>query len=78
VETALLEDCGACYLSDEYCVTTSEDICVILGGAYQGDGTVCPEEEVPTVTEQGLIIMVLALLTVGAVVIARRRRLVAA
>ncbi len=32
---------GACYLEGEICTEVTEEECVVAGGVYQGDGTIC-------------------------------------
>jgi len=74
-------DCpgGACCLSNNGCVPdVTQDGCVKLGGRYMGDGsTECihtPEGEcIPTVSEWGVAVMTMLLLTVGTLVVMRRR-----
>ncbi|MFH1419466.1 MAG: IPTL-CTERM sorting domain-containing protein [Planctomycetota bacterium] len=69
---------GACLLPDLTCPITTEACCLNAGGVYQGDGTTeCPPP-IPTVSEWGLIIMTLLLLTAGTVVFGRRYRAAAA
>ena len=78
---------GACCLPDGSCadgLTTTE--CGTVGGAHRGDGTTClgdtdangiddacEEQPIPTVSEWGLVVMVLLLLAGGKVYFGRRR-----
>lgn len=70
---------GACCFGPGDCqddMTAGE--CAAAGGSFQGDETTCENivcpEAVPTVSEWGLIIMTLLLLTAGTIVFGRRRR----
>ncbi len=63
---------GACAMPDGTCMETTWADCESAGGVYQGDGTTC-QSDIPTVTEWGMIVMTLGLLTVGVVVIMRRQ-----
>lgn len=59
---------GSCFLPDMGCIDTSSEACAALNGNYSGDGTSC-ESTIPTVSEWGLIIMALLLLTAGTILI---------
>ncbi len=53
--------------------------CEAAGAKYRGDGTNCAEEcpdPIPTVSEWGLVVMGLLVLTAGTVVVIRRRQAV--
>jgi len=78
---------GACCLPDGVCEEILTDAeCLGEGGVYNGDGTMCLgdnngngiddtcEEPIPTVSEWGLILLTLLLLTAGTVALGRRRR----
>ncbi|MCP4590971.1 MAG: IPTL-CTERM sorting domain-containing protein [bacterium] len=84
---------GACCNENTgVCLWVTEEYCEELGAvwSYGGDGTVCLgdanengfddacEPEIPTVSEWGLIVMTLLLLTAGTIVVGRRRRSAAA
>lgn len=75
---------GACCLSAGCTIATATD-CFAVGGIYRGDGAPCLgdgntngvddacEDAIPTVSEWGLIIMTLLLLTAGTLVFRRQR-----
>ncbi|MCP4593024.1 MAG: IPTL-CTERM sorting domain-containing protein [bacterium] len=72
---------GACELTGNLCVQTSESECDEMGGWYEGDLTDCPEDSscgthvpIPTVSEWGMIIMGLLLLTAATITIRRQHR----
>ena len=68
------DTCGACCRPDS-CIETTELGCETFG-AYRGDGTTCEEEEcpgIPTVSEWGLIVMTLLVLTAGTLVYMQRQ-----
>jgi hypothetical protein len=73
---------GACCLPDNECqLGVSQDECIKLGGRYLGDGTTsCAHDAagncIPTVTEWGLVVMAVLVLTAGTVVVMRRRAMV--
>ena len=73
---------GACCAEDGSCSMMTEADCESSEGTYQGDGTVCDvgtcKAHIPTVSEWGLIVMTLLLLTAATVVFGRQRRPVAA
>lgn len=74
---------GACCLPNNGCVlNVASDACVKLGGRYLGDGTTeCFHDPagdcIPTVSEWGLLVMAVLVLTAATVVIMRRRAAVA-
>jgi hypothetical protein len=63
-------------------LNVTQDACVKLGGRYLGDGTTsCPPHDaagdcIPTVSEWGLVVMAMLVLTAATVVIVRRRAMV--
>ncbi|MGB2984940.1 MAG: IPTL-CTERM sorting domain-containing protein [Phycisphaerae bacterium] len=71
------DECGACCGSfgDVGCSQWSPDLCEDNGGVYLGDGTVCEGDAcpIPTVSEWGLMVMALLVLTAGTLVYTRRR-----
>lgn len=74
---------GACCLSDESCVEVTASECDAQGGTYQGTYTTCAQVDcavgaIPTVSEWGLIIMTLLVLTAGTIILRWRHRPVAA
>lgn len=74
--------CGACCLPANGCaLCVNYDACVKLGGRYLGDGTTsCAHDAagdcIPTVSEWGLLVMAVLVLTAATVVIMRRRAMV--
>ena len=66
--------CGACCGSE--CVQVSQLECEGFG-LYRGDGTRCATEEdctgIPTVSQWGLVVLALLVLTAGTIVVARQR-----
>jgi len=74
---------GACCLSssDARCMDgTQEEKCRGIHGYYQGDGTICSEvmcPVVPAVSEWGVVVMVLLVLTAATIVIRKRRAMAA-
>ena len=84
---ACLQETGACCLIiDPWCAQITEEQCADLDGRYQGDETTCADDDgdgvpdecedlsIPAVSEWGLVVMALLMLTAGTVVFARRRR----
>lgn len=71
---------GACCLPGPTCTVEDSQVCVSMGGIFQGGGTTCAEvvcaKPIPTVSEWGLMVMALLLLTTGTVILGRRRRMV--
>jgi IPTL-CTERM motif len=73
---------GACCRPNNVCTRdTTNDACVKLGGRYLGDGsTECAHDAagncIPTVSEWGLLVMAVLVLTAATVVIMRRRAMV--
>ncbi|MCP4593025.1 MAG: IPTL-CTERM sorting domain-containing protein [bacterium] len=71
---------GVCEFPNDTCVDEiPQELCEAAGGEFVGDAAPCDLEEycepsIPTVSEWGLILMTLLLLTAGTVVIGRRRR----
>ncbi len=69
---------GACCLPNATCIVEDPQVCVSMGGIFQGEGTTCEEvecpEPIPTVSEWGLIGLTLLLLTAGTIILAKRRR----
>jgi M6 family metalloprotease-like protein len=76
-EDGIPDECGAC-CGEQDCEQLTQALCEASeGGEYRGDGTTCEAEcpaPIPTVSEWGLVVLSLALLTAGSVVIARRKR----
>lgn len=69
---------GACCLppsNGNDCVEMDASLCSSLDGRYDGDGTACaPDGEcIPTMSEWGVLVMLLLVLTAGTVVVMRRR-----
>jgi hypothetical protein len=71
---------GACCGPDNVCtLDKTEEECIKLDGRYLGDGTTsCPDNcsTIPTVSEWGLVVMGLLVLSAATVVIMRRRAMV--
>ncbi len=68
---------GACMVGEE-CFAVTGDSCAILGGTFSGAGTVCGaaqsgDHNIPTLSEWGLIIFSLLILSLVTVVVTRRR-----
>ncbi len=89
--TCASADCiptGNCCVEGECMEDVTEAVCNSAGGEYQGNGTECvpsacaggghDHDPIPTVSEWGLVVMTLLVLTAGTVVIGRRRRAAAA
>ncbi len=76
-EDGIPDECGAC-CGEQDCEQLTQALCEASGnGEYRGDGTTCEVEcpaPIPTVSEWGLVVLSLALLTAGSLVIARRKR----
>jgi hypothetical protein len=73
--------CGACCLHNGCTLNVTSDACVKLGGRYMGDdSTQCihtPEGDcIPTLSEWGLLVMGILVLSAATVVIMRRRAMV--
>jgi hypothetical protein len=74
---------GACCRPNNVCtLDTTYDECVKLGGRYEGDGsTACYHDAagncIPTVSEWGVVVMAMLVLTAGTIVVMRRRAAVA-
>jgi hypothetical protein len=70
---------GACCGSDD-CLTVTNDVCEPSGyGKYAGDNEVCAEvcpDPIPAVSEWGMAVLVLLILSAATVVIVRRRAMV--
>lgn len=72
---------GACCFRIDginYCSVMRQTGCEVFGGKYLGDGTTCAggcPNQVPTVSEWGLVATTLLVLAAGSVVFARRGRL---
>lgn len=71
---------GACCWPDGSCTdgVTPPD-CVNSGGTFMGLGTLCsevecPTQNIPTLTEWGMLIMLLLLVTAGTIAVVRRRK----
>jgi len=75
-------DTGACCLPNDGCeLYSTQDECVKLGGHFQGYGTTAcihnaAGDCIPTVSEWGLLVMAVLVLTAATVVIMRRRAMV--
>ena len=81
---------GACCIPDTgqphfgCMLGVTEDACIKVPGRYMGDGTAsCPPHDaegncIPTVSEWGLLVMAVLVLTAATVVIMRRRAAAAA
>ncbi len=74
---------GACCQPNNVCTTgVTQEECIKLRGRYLGDGTTeCPHDaagncNIPTVSEWGLVVMAMLVLTAATVVIIRRRAMV--
>jgi hypothetical protein len=73
---------GACCRANNVCtLDTTADECIKLGGRYLGDGTTsCAHDAdgdcIPTVSEWGLVVMAILVLSAATVVIMRRRAVV--
>jgi hypothetical protein len=74
---------GACCLPNNGCtLDTTQEECVKLGGHYSGDGTTecfhnpATGDCIPTVSQWGLVVMAMLVLTAGTVVVMRRRAMV--
>ena len=79
-----VEPTGACCLQDDQCTDglTRDECLAIEGARYMGDDTICAEidctAEIPTLSEWGMIIFTLLLLSVGTVAVIRRRKSISA
>ena len=83
-EDGIIDSCagsiGACSGVPNCCFEVTQDDCINFqadfGGEYHGDGTSCELfiEPIPTISEWGLIVLALLVLTVGTVVLGRPRR----
>lgn len=71
---------GACCLPNKTCQTdVTEEECIKADGRFLGVGTIsCPDNcfNIPTVSEWGLVVMAVLVLTAATVVIMRRRAMV--
>lgn len=69
------DECGAC-CGPQDCVQTTQAYCE-TSGKYRGDATTCATQEncagIPTVSQWGLVVMTLVVLTAGTIVLVRRR-----
>ena len=69
---------GVCCIGNGVCVIGTEDDCLAFGGAYSGDGTTCLDAPcgaaIPTVSEWGMIVMAVLVLTAATVLFGRRWR----
>jgi hypothetical protein len=48
--TTTLPGVGACCFSNGFCVTDTEEVCIVNEGIYQGDDTTCESAECPITT----------------------------
>jgi hypothetical protein len=79
----IVDECGACCGTDG-CIQVTEARCEPFArceasGKYRGFQTTCAEEcadPIPTVSEWGLTVMTLLMLTVGTLVLRRRRAVI--
>lgn len=72
---------GACCLPNNGCELVTEDECIKLHGRWEGAGTTACHHDaagdcIPTVSEWGLVVMAVLVLTAATVVIMRRRAMV--
>ncbi len=67
---------GACCLRDGSCAITSSEDCLAQEGSFKGEGTTCDPNPcpIPTLSQWGLIVLTLLLLTAGTLVLIRQRR----
>lgn len=71
---------ACCTYPGNVCVASTAGGCAALGGIYQGDGSLCAMANcaaIPTVSEWGVLVMSLLLVSVGTIVFARRRAVAA-
>lgn len=76
---AFAELFGACCFGEDICTIETAEGCEISGGQFRGEGTPCGADGtcIPTVSEWGLVVMGLLVLSAATVVIMRRRAAVA-